>query len=428
MVRTSEPVAAGPQKMAPGAEELLRVEGLTRTFAAPFRLLHREAPIRAVDDMSFAIREREAFGLVGESGSGKTTIGRMVVRLLEPTAGRILFRGTDVGALKGQDLLAYRRQVQMVFQNPYSSLNPRRRIGDMLRDALDIHGLARGAQADDRLGSLMEKVGLRPDMLRRYPHQFSSGQRQRIVIARALSVDPTLVVADEPVSALDVSVQAQVLNLIRSLQHQFGLAVIFISHDLRAVSFLCDRVAVLYLGRVMEITPRQELMERPAHPYTQALFASIPSFAAGRGITREVIHGDIADTAPPPGGCVFAPRCHLRIRLGEPEECIRVQPSLIAVAEGHMTACHFAETAVREPITQLETTKPSAPAFPAPQRIPPHADPRLVGRAASADRLPDSDRGLPGPTLPQSAFPPPDDAVPFPSPSPPAPSTEPERE
>jgi oligopeptide/dipeptide ABC transporter ATP-binding protein len=237
----------------------------------------------------------------------------------------------------------------MVFQNPYASLNPRRRVRDMILDAYEIHGIARGRDADSRMAALMENVGLRPNMLDRYPHQFSSGQRQRVGIARALSVDPTLVVADEPVSALDVSVQAQVLNLIRGLQLKLGLAVIFISHDLRAVSFLCERIGVLYLGQMMEMAPRKTLVEQPIHPYTRALFSSIPSLTPGRGVTRELIRGEISDEDPPPGGCVFAPRCELRRRLGNPEICLTQRPPLMVIGPGHGAACHFADQVAAEP-------------------------------------------------------------------------------
>ncbi len=323
---------------------VLQVQDLRRFFQTPtLPFVGRDTTVRAVDGVSFDVAAGEAFGLVGESGSGKTTIGRLIVRLLEPSGGRVLFDGGDVARLRGADLLAYRRRVQMVFQNPYASLNPRRRVRDIIGDAYAIHGIARGRDADERMGALLENVGLRASMLERFPHQFSSGQRQRLGIARALSVDPTLVVADEPVSALDVSVQAQVLNLLRGLQTRLGLAIVFISHDLRAVSFLCERIGVLYLGQMMEIAPRERLVRTPIHPYTRALFGSIPSLEPGRGVTRELIRGEISDQAPASGGCVFAPRCQLRSSLGNPSICVTTRPTLNVVASGHAAACHFAD-------------------------------------------------------------------------------------
>jgi oligopeptide/dipeptide ABC transporter ATP-binding protein len=414
-------ITGGPAVTASG-EPILRVTDLVRTFGGGNRL-RREPPVRAVDGVSFDVAPREAFGLVGESGSGKTTIGRMVVRLLEPTSGELAFEGQPVQRLGGGDLLRYRRQVQMVFQNPYASLNPRRRVREVLEDALDIHGLHRGAAREPRLAALMEQVGLRPDMLERYPHQFSSGQRQRIVIARALSVEPSLIVADEPVSALDVSVQAQVLNLLRRLQVDLGLSVIFISHDLRAVSFLCDRIAVLYLGRVMEITPRRALVENPVHPYTRALFASIPSLVPGQGITRDIIRGDIGDAAPPLDGCVFAPRCELRRRLGDPERCITERPALIPVGPDHVAACHFTDAAIEllpdprerepEPAGLMEATAGALGATEALELETTLADTPV--EPAAEGGVPDGTSALPGPVLPQGAFPPADVAVPLPA-------------
>ena len=329
---------------------LMELQDLSRTFSTPrLPFVNRDTTVRAVDRVSLQLAPGEAFGLVGESGSGKTTIGRMIVKLIKPTGGHILFRGKDIDKLGGDDLRAYRRQVQMVFQNPYASLNPRRRIRAMIRDAYEIHGIARGDDADTRMAALMETVGLRANMLDRYPHQFSSGQRQRIGIARALSLDPSLIVADEPVSALDVSVQAQVLNLMRGLQSELGLAVIFISHDLRAVSFLCERIGVLYLGQMMELAPRKALVEQPIHPYTRALFSSIPSLTPGRGVSRDLIQGEISDQTPPPGGCVFAPRCELRRQLGNPSVCMTARPALNVIGPGHAAACHFAQQVAAEP-------------------------------------------------------------------------------
>jgi oligopeptide/dipeptide ABC transporter ATP-binding protein len=334
----------------PEGGALLELDDLSMTFSSPtLPFIGRDSTVRAVDRVSLQLAPGEAFGLVGESGSGKTTIGRIIVKLIEPSGGRILFRGRDINKLRRADLLGYRRNVQMVFQNPYASLNPRRRIRAMLRDAYEIHGIAHGSDTDARMDALMEKVGLRPNMLDRYPHQFSSGQRQRIAIARALSVGPALIVADEPVSALDVSVQAQVLNLMRGLQLELGLAVIFISHDLRAVSFLCERIGVLYLGQMMELAPRKALVELPIHPYTRALFSSIPSLIPGRGVSRDLIKGELSDENPPRGGCVFAPRCELRRRLDSPSICLTERPHLSVIGPGHAAACHFADQIAAEP-------------------------------------------------------------------------------
>jgi len=341
---------------------LLELERVERLFGDSwFSRIGGDSVVRAVDDVSLAIAPGEAFGIVGESGSGKTTVGRLIVRLLDPSAGTIRFEGQDIARLEGRALMAYRRAVQMVFQNPYLSLNPRRKVRDMLLDAYQIHHLASGAEAEERAAALLELVGLRRTMLDRYPHEFSSGQRQRIGIARALSVEPRLIVADEPVSALDVSVQAQVLNLLRRLQEDLGLTVVFISHDLRAVSFLCSRVAVMYLGRVMELAPRRVLVERAAHPYTQALMGSMPSLVPGSGITRDVIRGDIADQQPLTAGCVFAPRCELRRRLGDPDRCLTERPWPRELATGHAVACHFVEGSGTPATTDAPTPISSAP-------------------------------------------------------------------
>ncbi|MFG2044531.1 ABC transporter ATP-binding protein [Dactylosporangium sp. NPDC048998] len=324
-------------------EALLSVRGLVKDFHGRGIGGSRQA-VRAVDDVSFDVFPGEALGLVGESGSGKTTIGRLIVRLEEPTSGRVELRGQDVRGLSGRQLLAYRRDVQMIFQNTQGAFNPRRTVRSVLTDPYRIHGLASGPELDSRIANLMRRVGLSPDMLDRYPQQFSGGQRQRIGIARALSLEPALVVADEPVSALDVSVQAQVLNLFADLRRELGLSMLFISHDLRAVYFLCERIAVLYLGRLVEIGPRRTLLEHPAHPYTRALVGSIPAFRPGGGFTREVIRGEISDSGPVTTGCHFAPRCKLWRELGQPSRCTQERPPLRPVTGGGvLAACHFAD-------------------------------------------------------------------------------------
>ena len=331
------------------AQPLLQVERVSKTFGSSgLGFWNRSQAVRAVDNVSFDVASGEALGVVGESGSGKTTAARMIVRLVTPTSGRILYDGEDVALLDGSALRAYRRRVQLVFQSTSQSLNPRRRVRDILADGLAIHHLARGEARTRRIDELLELVGLRPDMASRFPHQFSSGQRQRIGIARALSVGPELLVADEPVSALDVSVQAQILNLIKELQTELGLTLVFISHDLRAVNFVCDRIAVMYLGKIMEVGPRTAIVNAPVHPYTRALLAAAPTLDSGRPSARAVLAGDIADAGTPESGCPFAPRCSLRARLGNPAECSVQKPPLIEVLPQQYAACHFAAASIQE--------------------------------------------------------------------------------
>jgi peptide/nickel transport system ATP-binding protein len=308
---------------------LLSIRGLTRHFGKAPEL------VRAVDSVSFEVARGEVLGLVGESGSGKSTIGRLALRLLEPTAGRIEFNGEDITATPERRLKPFRRKAQMVFQDPYASLNPRLRVRDIVGEALDAHGLARGPARQQRIGELLQVVGLQPTHMSRYPHEFSGGQRQRIGIARALAVEPDLIVADEPVSALDVSVQAQVLNLMQDLRRRFALSMLFISHDLDVVELMCDRIAVLYLGRLMEIGPTDEIVRRSRHPYTRALIAASPKADPEAPLRRKVLRGDIPSPLAPPSGCVFRTRC-----ASATERCAREVPALRG--EGaHQFACHF---------------------------------------------------------------------------------------
>ena len=282
---------------------LLRVSGLRKYFGGGAQ------PVRAVDDVNFSIFEGETLGLVGESGSGKSTIGRLLLRLLEPSTGEIHYAGRDLARLSQREMLPLRSKMQIIFQDPYASLNPRMRIRQILGEALDTHGLAPGAARLPRIVELLELVGLPAESAERYPHEFSGGQRQRIGVARALAVEPNFIVADEPLSALDVSIQAQVVNLIGELKARFGLTLLFISHDLDVVEFLCDRVIVLYLGRIMEIAPTTALYSRPSHPYTRALLAASPvPDPARRQAQRPLLHGDIPSPAAPPSGCVFRTR------------------------------------------------------------------------------------------------------------------------
>ena len=319
---------------APG-ETLLEVEGLRTWFPVGGGLFGKAGQhVRAVEDVSFTLRRGEVVGLVGESGSGKTTVGRSVLRLTEPTAGSVRFAGTDILALPRAAFQAYRREMQIVFQDPYASLNPRMTVGEIVGEALTIHGLARGAGRRDRIMALLARVGLRPDAITRYPHEFSGGQRQRIGIARALAVEPSFIVADEPVSALDVSIQAQVVNLIQDLRRDLGLTMLFIAHDLSVVEYLCDRVIVMYLGRIMEAAPARSLYTAPRHPYTRALLSAAPVPDPTVRRERTILQGDIPSPMNPPSGCVFRTRCPHAI-----PDCATAVPPLREVAPGHVKAC-----------------------------------------------------------------------------------------
>jgi oligopeptide/dipeptide ABC transporter ATP-binding protein len=291
--------------------------------------------VRAVDGVSFEIRRGETLGLVGESGSGKTTTGRAILRLIEPTAGEITFRGDDVRAMDAGALRAFRRSAQVIFQDPFGSLNPRLTVGAALREVLRVHELAQGSE-DARVAELLERVGLRPVHADRYPHEFSGGQRQRVGIARALAVEPEFIVCDEPVSALDVSVQAQVLNLLESLQDQLGLAYLFIAHDLGVVEHVSDRVAVMYLGRIVEMADAETLVRSPRHPYTRALLSAVPVPDPGRRRERMVLTGDVPSPVDPPPGCPFHPRCP---HPAKDEACTKTVPLLEPKAPRHLAAC-----------------------------------------------------------------------------------------
>ena len=316
-------------------DSLVEVRNLKKHFPITSGVFSRvSGHVRAVDGVSLSIREGETLGLVGESGCGKTTAGRSILRLIEPTEGRIKFDGTDVRALSRKGLRAIRRQMQIIFQDPYSSLNPRLTVGGMLSEALKIHKLARGRALRPRIAELLDTVGLRPDYARRYPHEFSGGQRQRIGIARALAVNPRFIVLDEPVSALDVSIQAQIINLLQDLQARLGLTYLFVAHDLSVVRHISDRVAVMYLGRIVEIADSKQLYTNPQHPYTMALLSAVPVPDPRRKRSRTVLSGDVPSPANVPPGCPFHPRCPEK-----EEACSRVVPDLLEVESDHGVAC-----------------------------------------------------------------------------------------
>ena len=320
---------------------MIDVRNLRKYFPIYSGLFSRHAgDVKAVDGVDFSIEAGETLGLVGESGSGKTTIGRLILRLLTPTSGEIYFNGTDVTKLNATEIRKLRRQMQIIFQDPYASLNPRMSVGDIVAEPLQIHGIASGKEAQDRVKELLQLVGLRPYHANRYPHEFSGGQRQRIGIARALAVDPTFIVCDEPVSALDVSIQAQVINLLEDLQSKLGLTYLFIAHDLSVVRHISKRVAVMYVGKIVEIADRDELYTNPLHPYTQALLSAIPipdpESEAARN--RIVLTGDIPSPIDPPSGCRFRTRCPLAF-----DRCVTEVPDFKDYGGGHRAACHWVE-------------------------------------------------------------------------------------
>jgi len=330
-------------------EVLLDIRGLKTYFPIMGGLLrHKIGDVFAVDDVSFTVKHGETLGLVGESGCGKTTLGRSVLRLTEPTAGEVIFDGVNVASLKGDDLKRMRRRMQIVFQDPMSSLNPRMPVSDiigegLLAQATKENGWHKRKTRDDHVGDSLEAVGLRRDYSRRYPHEFSGGQRQRIGIARALALQPDFIVCDEPVSALDVSIQSQVLNLLVDLRERLSLTYLFIAHNLSVVQYVSDRVGVMYLGKLVELAPVDVLYAQPSHPYTVALLSAIPDPDPRRRKKRLVLKGDVPSPAAPPSGCHFHTRCWLFEQLGKPEQCMNVDPPLREVQPEQLVACHFAE-------------------------------------------------------------------------------------
>jgi len=316
---------------------LLSIQNLVKHFTVRGPLGSKPQALKAVDGISFDIRPGETLGLVGESGCGKSTTGKLVMRLLEPDHGSVYFAGHDLLGLSQNQFRPLRRQLQMIFQDPYSSLNPRLRVGDLLAEPLKIHDLARGQELRRETERLLQIVGLRPEHLQRYPHEFSGGQRQRIGIARALAVQPSLIVADEPVSALDLSIQAQVINLLRDIQEKFELTYLFIAHDLAVVEHISDRVAVMYLGRIVELASKKDIFMAPRHPYTEALLNAVPQPRPGRP-KRQHLGGEAPSPLSPPSGCHFHPRCPYAQEI-----CNQSPPKLQQESPGHLSACHFSD-------------------------------------------------------------------------------------
>ena len=343
------PAAQASATPAAAGETLVDVRNLSKLFSVHGGILQRKTgEVRAVDDVSFTVRRGETLGLVGESGCGKTTVGRLLLRLITPTSGQIVFDGRDIAGESGARLKAYRRRMQIIFQDPYSSLDPRTPIGDSIGEGLRIHRMGTGRERRAMVERIMQLVGLEPYHARRYPHEFSGGQRQRIGIARALVLEPDLVVCDEPVSALDVSIQAQVLNLLARLQRELGLTYVFIAHNLAVVEHISDRVAVMYLGTLAEVADSADLYRQPLHPYTLALLSAVPiaNPVVERRRKRIILSGDVPSPINPPSGCVFHTRCWLRRQLGNPDRCVTERPELRQVVPNHRAACHFSEELV----------------------------------------------------------------------------------
>jgi peptide/nickel transport system ATP-binding protein/oligopeptide transport system ATP-binding protein len=346
---------------APGsADELISVENLVKHFEIRGGLLgfRRIGAVRAVDGVSFTVRRGETLGLVGESGCGKTTLGKVILRLIPATSGEVRVKGQPIFNLGRREMKVIRRDMQIVFQDPYGSLNPRMTVGEIVGEGPYVHGLHGKREREDLVRELLARVGLNQSHIHRYPHEFSGGQRQRIGIARALALNPEFIVCDEPVSALDVSIQSQVLNLLDDLQQELGLTYLFIAHNLAVVEHISDRVGVMYLGKIVELAPVDSIYQEPAHPYTVALLSAVPNTDPRRRKKRIVLKGDVPSPAAPPPGCRFHTRCWLRERLGNPERCENEEPDLREIRPGQMAACHFAEEVTPSAIEAASKASP----------------------------------------------------------------------
>lgn len=320
-------------------EAIVKLENLKKHFPIRGGVFSRVVgDIKAVDDVSLTINKGETLGLVGESGCGKSTLGRTILKLLEPTGGKVFYKGSEIFQTSKEELRNLRKEIQIIFQDPYSSLNPRLTVGEIIGESLEIHGVARGKKKQERIEYMLDVCGLAPHHHRRYPHEFSGGQRQRIGIARALTLNPEFVVADEPISSLDVSIQAQIVNLMEDLQDKFGLTYLFISHDLSMVRHISDNVAVMYLGKLVEKSSKTELYQNPLHPYTRALLSAVPVMDPDAKSKRIILTGDVPSPANPPRGCNFNPRCRYALDL-----CREEEPELREINTGHMVACHLVE-------------------------------------------------------------------------------------